>query len=343
MEYSPPPGPNHANIPAEMRALAQWCYSTLARTGDPKKPFSKAPMNPKAWNGGPVEASVTDPSTWGTFDDACGAAAHVGGRVGFVLTTADPFVVIDLDDKGDLTPEQRTRLTKIFEYFAGTYRELSQSGKGVHMVLRDERPLPWEGMRRDSVEVYRAKRFIIMTGNVATVGGPLSPVPMTEELDLLVGQISRGRVAAAELPADLPEDLTDDEVLDRMFAQRRDWDEGETTGEKLQRWHEQGPFVEEDWSACDLAYLSAAIFASSGSWEQALRLFEASALWRGLGAPAQKYSNPTAYLDGYIMRLTLPKAWSGYAAWAAGNDHMVEEGREMAQRVLQGLALDGSQ
>lgn len=149
-----------SKIPAELRELPQWVCAGS----------NKLPINPKTGE----MASVTDPSTWGTFYEACEAGM---ANVGFVLTAEAGFTIIDLDDKADrpLTPEQAARHRKILEAF-DSYTEISTSGRGCHIVVRGTIPA---GVHRDSVEVYSSGRYMICTGNV------LKPVPIRNYQELL--------------------------------------------------------------------------------------------------------------------------------------------------------------
>lgn len=152
------------NIPSELRTLAQWVVAG----------YDKEPMNPRTG----FRASVLDPTTWATFEEA--KAANFP-HVGFVLAD-DPFTIIDLDDpferidrktrekstirEGDADYEEAqaraARHRLIFDAFTG-YAELSQSGRGVHIIVRGQVP---SGVRRDKVEIYTQQRYMICTGNV---------------------------------------------------------------------------------------------------------------------------------------------------------------------------------
>jgi primase-polymerase (primpol)-like protein len=111
------------NIPAELRQRAQWVVADQ----------NKLPLNPAT--GSP--ADVTNPATWGTFEQA---VEHANGHhygIGFVFTANDPYTFIDLDAPGD--DAQLQRHSKIFSSFA-SYTELSRSGKGVHIIVRGKVP-----------------------------------------------------------------------------------------------------------------------------------------------------------------------------------------------------------
>jgi hypothetical protein len=154
------------NIPAEMRALPQWCYSL---------PSNKVPLNPSTG----TLASVTDPSTWSSFDKACEAADSHKGHVGFVLTKDDPYLVIDFDDpytkynnKDGSRRYDDTECRRIIDLqqhirseSTETYEELSKSGRGLHIIGKGSVPT---GKKKNEVEIYSSERYIICTGNIVT-------------------------------------------------------------------------------------------------------------------------------------------------------------------------------
>lgn len=139
------------NAPEDLRAYDQWvCYDA-----------AKRPINPHTGQ----LASVTDPATWGTFDQARAAATSGRGvGIGFVFTENDPFTGVDLDvpEGGEPTEVQR----RIFEAFP-TYAEWSPSGRGIHIICRGK--VPGGGVRNSAskVEVYSSGRYFTFTGNRA--------------------------------------------------------------------------------------------------------------------------------------------------------------------------------
>src|SRR5574337_1751832 len=83
------------NIPLELREYNQWvCWRYENASGRKTKvPYCPSPHNP-------AHASVHNPNTWGTFNDAVAAAnSPTMDGIGFVLTENDPFTGIDIDDK----------------------------------------------------------------------------------------------------------------------------------------------------------------------------------------------------------------------------------------------------
>jgi hypothetical protein len=127
---------------------------------------NKKPFDPKTKQ----LASVTNPATWGTYQEAIEAKFPY---IGFVLAENDPYTIIDLD--APVTPEQGIRHSKILETFR-SYAEVSASGAGAHIILKGRIPT---GVRRDKIEVYSSARYMICTGN------RLNAFPVEERQDLL--------------------------------------------------------------------------------------------------------------------------------------------------------------
>lgn len=150
-----------ARLPAELRALHQWCVA-----GSSKAPLTVGP------DGKLFNASVIQPSQWMDFNTAAQVALANNFDVGFMLHESDPYSCIDLDvkdaqncpDKPELwtTPEQFDLFYRIMLNF-DSYSEVSRSGKGLHVWVRGS---IGKGVRRDSVEVYSQERFIICTGSI---------------------------------------------------------------------------------------------------------------------------------------------------------------------------------
>ncbi len=162
------------NIPEELRSYSQWiCHDV-----------DKHPINPHTGR----FADVSDPTTWGTFDQAC--AAHDAGRgagIGFAFTKADPFLGIDLDvPEGGRPSDGQQRIYNAFE----TYAEQSPSERGLHIIAKGRAP---EGSVRNSdlgVEVYSSGRFFTFTGNVMKAAPIADCQP---HVDILCAEIGGNR------------------------------------------------------------------------------------------------------------------------------------------------------
>src|SRR5215218_2875098 len=143
-------------FPEELRQRRQWVVWKLEeRDGKPTKvPYIA---------GGSGKASSTDSLTWRSFEEAVQALET--GRyngIGFVFSSGDPFAGVDLDDCRDPeTGELEEWAAKIVEAF-GSYAEVSQSGTGVHIIVKGKAP----NKKRGKVEAYGLERFFAMTGQV---------------------------------------------------------------------------------------------------------------------------------------------------------------------------------
>jgi primase-polymerase (primpol)-like protein len=133
----------------ELKARRQWVVHRH------KEPFCPTTQ---------LRASTTDLTTWAAFEDAI--AGLETGRydgIGFVFCSADPYVGIDLDDCRD--PEAGTMspwAAKVVEAFPNAYREISPSGRGVHIITRGKAP----SRKRTGLEIYSAGRYFTVTGRV---------------------------------------------------------------------------------------------------------------------------------------------------------------------------------
>lgn len=156
------------NVPAELRELRQWVASGA----------DKVPLNPRTGQ----KADVTDPATWGSFDEAVRSGYK---HVGFVLTEQDPYCIIDLDCKpGQPYPPEVEQLHQFLLQNSPTYTERSTSGLGFHIVCRGTVPAGIND-RSAQLEVYSSRRYMVFTGNVVRQA-PISD--MQAELDRLFAQ-----------------------------------------------------------------------------------------------------------------------------------------------------------
>ena len=140
---------NLADIPEELRVLPQWVVWKA----------DKIPLQARTGE----KASVADPATWSTFEEACKAVEQ--GRawgVGFVFT-GKTYVGIDLDkvidDEGAVGPEAAEIVKRL-----DSYTEISQSGRGLHIIVRGHKL--GSRSRKSNVEIYDGGRYFAMTGNI---------------------------------------------------------------------------------------------------------------------------------------------------------------------------------
>lgn len=156
---------NFENIPESLKALDQWvCW------GKPGKP-PKIPYNPVT--GYPAKAG--QPETWTSFSKAVEAVkAGKYKGVGFELNN-NGIVGIDLDNvvdpkTGYIVPEAKNIVTDL-----DSYTETSQSGKGLHVLVKADLELTENrsklqdcnilGEKWPGIEIYNKERYLIITGD----------------------------------------------------------------------------------------------------------------------------------------------------------------------------------
>ena len=198
-----------ANFPNEPKAYSQW---VLYRVANGKK----VPLDAK--NG--RNASVSDASTWSTFQDVCDAIEeqrYPGILVpGFVLTKDDPFFVIDKDHcvkKDEITlSEDAKQDSKAIDSFT----EYSLND-GAH-IWGKTTDSPTTGRRTNGTEFYFCDRGIIVTGRRCK-GSPLTLNDRTEQLrEWFAAKFPERVVPTGTNVADGPPAMDDATVLKKAFA-----------------------------------------------------------------------------------------------------------------------------
>lgn len=288
------------NIPEELRQLNQWVCSN----------DSKMPIDPKTNRA----ASVTDPSTWGTFEQAANAGHPY---IGLVFTADDPYVFIDLD-----TGKQPDYAQLHYQIItdANGFAETSKSGMSYHVVVKGALS---HGLRDDKkgIEIYPHSRFMLVTGNVI----PPSKTPIENNqalLNFLADKINRTRAVVQET-LDSQEEIMDDESLIESITNA-------VNGEKFNalmtgEWR-QFPEYQDDHSRADLGLLTFLDFHSKNV-EQVIRIFKSSAIYRS--------TKGRANTDGtdYIIR-TLKRA-RGFNEQSTHSEEEIERLKASAGQMIE--------
>jgi hypothetical protein len=141
---------NLKNIPIEIQNLNQW----VCTKGDIKIPMNAAKLSP---------ASSTNEHTWSSFETAISAVADgTYDYLGFVFND-NGIVGIDIDDGYDKDGFLSEIAIDIIDK-CKSYTEKSKSGRGFHILVKGD--LPFKGKNNlKGVEIYKAARFFIMTGD----------------------------------------------------------------------------------------------------------------------------------------------------------------------------------
>ncbi|MGL4680102.1 MAG: hypothetical protein ACRCWC_12085, partial [Plesiomonas shigelloides] len=140
--------------------------------------------------------SAHDTSHWVDADTACTEATRrgAGWGVAFILSDDDPFFFVDIDDC--LLPDRTWSpiAIELCTQFAGAAVEVSQSGRGLHIIGMGEPSVPTElrrkkavdpvtGSKSDLFDLYTEYRFIALTGTSASGDAGKDCTP---QLDALV-------------------------------------------------------------------------------------------------------------------------------------------------------------
>lgn len=158
-------------IPEEMKKLKRFVGWRKEKLNGKlaKLPFSLVDGKANGWN---------VPERWINFNDA-----KTNNRpLGFVLVEEDKIVCIDLDhaiQDGKLTLMAK----EIIESFTGTYMELSQSAKGIHIFAKGTIPDNLN-LSSQGIEIYKKNRYIALTGDVGDGFFPRSNKLLDKEDEL---------------------------------------------------------------------------------------------------------------------------------------------------------------
>ena len=148
----------YEKIPGELKKLPNWvCWQAVK--DETRGKIRKTPINP--FTGG--QAQSNNPQTWSDYETAVKASERFSG-IGFMFGNC-PYFGVDIDGIEREIYEYRNGNAGIVSEFVNalqSYSELSQSGKGIHIICRGR--LPKQGRRRGNVEMYEDGRFFVMTG-----------------------------------------------------------------------------------------------------------------------------------------------------------------------------------
>jgi hypothetical protein len=331
-----------AKIPQELKDLHQWvCYRLVPK---PDGGFDKWPINP-GYTG--KMASTTDPTTWSRFEHAAKVAKthpFLAG-IGFVFADSDPYCGADFDDCVDEGGEIDPWVVAWLERLGG-YQEISQSGTGVHAIVKAW--LPGGGKKRvvegHKVEIYDRHRFFATTGH--EIGG--EPEEAQAAVEDLYRRMDPPPEVARQIRRLRSPVLADDELLGKARTA--------ANGYKFRHLFDEGEWRKLKYpsqSEADLALVSMLIFWTGGDRDQVLEIFEASALYRPPGVKGGGYVERTVdgALAGYRGSYYDPKHRSEGVRdelrpyFALADDATVWKGgrRPAARKVLLGMLLVASE
>jgi putative DNA primase/helicase len=194
------------NLPPEIRDTPRWVGWNYETRGHQTTKVPYMPSDPG------TKASVADPTTWGSFQEAF--AAYEDGKadgIGFVL--GEGITGVDLDKCRDpetevIEPDMRQIITDL-----DSYTEVSPSGTGVHVLVRGS--LPPGRRRKGAVEMYSEGRYFSMTGDHVE-GRPTTIQERAEALASVHARIFSTKPAQPDLPVGIAvSEISDTELLQR--------------------------------------------------------------------------------------------------------------------------------
>ena len=150
-------------IPQALKTMSNWCAWRLEQRKDQttKVPYQ---INGK-------RASSTDRNTWSTFDLISELLASDDQFKGYGFMLSDGIVFVDVDhciaDDGSLDK----RGADILSAFPLSFAEISQSGKGLHILTRGSIPRNFHNQKQ-GVEMYSYARFCAITGKAVQAYEP---------------------------------------------------------------------------------------------------------------------------------------------------------------------------
>lgn len=265
---------NFHNIPDELKAIRRFVCWELAMRGGRLTKVPKQPGNPHR------NASSTDPTTWGTFEEAVAAfeANDFLSGIGLVLTDDDDIFATDHDHCVDRATGQINEQAAADMAMLGIYAEFSPSGEGTRGIGRGK--LPARGRKKGDRECYESGRFVTLTGNHIE-GTPMTIEACQDELEAWHRSVFGDKTPRNSKPERMTNSSTplvaDDE--DVLASLRR----SKTSRAKFEMlfddgdWERAGDFGSQ--SEADLA-LCSLIAAKTDNPVQIDRLFRRSALMR---------------------------------------------------------------
>lgn len=157
-------------LPSALAAMGAYRQFIVYELAPSKRVPGKTDKYPRDWRDPSAWPNAHNPEIWLSWQDAASYAAAFGPAfgVGFVFTKADPFWFLDLD--GALLPDGSGWSPLALEMLSrlqGAGVEISQSGKGLHIIGHGQ--APEHRKRRDDLhmEFYTEERFVALTGTNA--------------------------------------------------------------------------------------------------------------------------------------------------------------------------------
>lgn len=273
MQANGPP-PNNVDteqIPDELKDLQQWVCWQLEETDKGTTKVPKVAWSRKA------NASTTNSKTWTAFTTAFEhfSQGHHNG-VGFVFSANDPYCGIDLDSCRNPETGHIEQWAEDILKDLNSYSEVSQSGKGIHIIVKAE--LPGTGTKKTlpgtehEVEIYNRDRYFCTTGR-RLENYPAEVRECQDEVLKLYHALKSPVTSqkGAEKPIQRVSPALSDENVVKLASEAKN-------GDKFQRLMDGDSRGYQSESEAD-AGLAAIIGFYTQDYDQILRIIQQSGLW----------------------------------------------------------------
>lgn len=295
------------NIPTELKQRNQW----VTWQYEFRDKWTKPPYQVN----GKVRASVTDSTTWGAFSLAV-ECRDVDG-VGFVLTSGDEYVAVDIDHVfNPTTKEAEPWAVEIIQKMQ-SYTEFSPSKEGIRIFIKGALP-GVTGRKKDKLEIYAAGRYVTVTGHKLK-NSPITIEARQDEILWLFDRYFKEKEKPkAESNGSGGWNGSDERLIKKALAAKN--------GDKFKRLFEDGDTSDYkgDDSASDLALCMRLAF-----WTQVAaqidRIFRRSKLMRDKWD--EKHGERT------YGTMTIEKALTGTTEHYTNHPYGVEDGRIVRWRT----------
>ncbi|MGG1289839.1 phage/plasmid primase, P4 family [Bacillus smithii] len=260
----------YINIPEELKKKKQWvCYKAKTRGNK----IAKIPVNPIS--GKAIDSNKEE--NWLSFEKAI---QYIGSDmisgIGFVFTSKDDFVGIDIDECIDSNGQCNEVAKEILSCFVGkAYAEYSPSGKGIHIIAKGKKLSERSKNSEYGVEVYHDKRYFTVTGNM--IEGFEEPQWCTDEIDHICNKFLNKEENQQQMTLLVEEKeyfkQTADDVLELMFSNKN--------GDRLKSLYEGNwKYYYQSQSEADLAFCNALAFYTQKDPNKMDEIFRHSGLFR---------------------------------------------------------------
>lgn len=205
---------DYSAIPEELRKLKQW--GNFHKVWKPERhKYTKIPIN--SWDGSPGKSN--DPKTWADFETALRGLKKYKNADGLAFYFANGYVGLDVDhikeELHDYYEGQSNLVYDIQQMTKNSYREISISGEGIHVIFKGK--IPGKRRRKGQFEMYQKGRFFALTGNTMQPDMKITSLNKSEMVKLYDYLFGKDKVVQLhpEINEIMPVDLSVAEIIKR--------------------------------------------------------------------------------------------------------------------------------